>query len=98
MASETVDPIDWLHPPPSWAVPPEFHVLHGVNVGYKSQDLLQQPRGEHASWGMPGQRTACAATQGINVIAQNLYMVLDATVSNVNTERVAKCAEEGTVR
>ena len=23
MASETVDPIDWSHPPPSWAVPPE---------------------------------------------------------------------------
>ena len=26
MASETVDPIDWLHPPPSWAVPPERDV------------------------------------------------------------------------
>ena len=22
LASETVDPIDWSHPPPSWAVPP----------------------------------------------------------------------------
>ena len=29
MASETVDPIDWLHPPPLHrAVPPELHVLH----------------------------------------------------------------------
>ena len=31
-ASETVDPIDWSHPPLSWAVPPELHVLYGVNV------------------------------------------------------------------
>ena len=66
MASETVDPIDWSHPPLSWAVPPEFHVLHGVNAGYKSQDLLQLPWLEHASMGMPGERTTCAATQGKN--------------------------------
>ena len=26
VASETVDPIDWSHPPPSWTVPPERHV------------------------------------------------------------------------
>ena len=26
MASETVDPIDWSHPPRSWAVPPECHL------------------------------------------------------------------------
>ena len=44
MASETVDPIDWSQPPPSWAVPPELHVLHGVNVVYTSQDLLQKTR------------------------------------------------------
>ena len=31
MTSETVDPIDWSHPPPSWAVPPELLLLHGVN-------------------------------------------------------------------
>ena len=30
MASETIDPIDWLHPPPSWAVFPERHV-HSIN-------------------------------------------------------------------
>ena len=63
MASEPVDPIDWSHPPSSWAVP-ELHVLYGVNAAYKSQDLLQQGF-EHASTGMPDQRTACAATQGI---------------------------------
>ena len=31
MASETVEPFDWAVLPPSWAVPPELHVLHGVN-------------------------------------------------------------------
>ena len=60
MASETVDPINWSHTPPSWAVPPELHVLHGV----KSQDLLHHPGLERASKGMPDQRTTCAATQG----------------------------------
>ena len=30
MASETVDPIDWSHPPPSWAVPPE-RLVHSIN-------------------------------------------------------------------
>ena len=65
MASEAVDPIDWSHPaPPSWAVAPELHVLHGVNAAYKSQDLLHQLGLEHASTGMPDQRTTCAATQG----------------------------------
>ena len=62
MASDTVDSIDWAHPPPSWAVPHELHVLHGGNAGYKSQDLPQQ----HASMGVPGYSTACAATLGID--------------------------------
>ena len=57
---------NWLvAPPPSWAVPPEFHVLHRVNAAYKSQDLLQQLGLVHAFTGMPNQRTTCAATQGI---------------------------------
>ena len=30
MASETVDPIDWPHPPPSWAVPPK-RLVHSIN-------------------------------------------------------------------
>ena len=30
MASKMVDPIDWSHPPPSWAVPPERH-MHSIN-------------------------------------------------------------------
>ena len=57
MAPETVDPIDWSHPPLSWAEPPELHVLHGVNAAYKSQDLLHQPGLEHVSTGMPDQLT-----------------------------------------
>ena len=67
MASETVYPIDWMLASTRLrAVTPELHVLHGANAGYKSQDLLQLVRREHASFGMPGQRSACAPTQGIN--------------------------------
>ena len=54
--------------PTVMAVPPELHVLHGVNAGYKSQDLLQQPGIEQESIGLPSQRTACAATQGIGLL------------------------------
>ena len=32
-------------------VPPEIHVLHGVNAGYKLEDWLQKPRREHSSSG-----------------------------------------------
>ena len=68
MALETVDPIDC-----SCTVPYELHVLHGVTgptnhkpkPENKKQNLLQQPEFEHASSGMPDQRTACEATRGI---------------------------------
>ena len=41
MASEIVDPIDLpLLPTIQRAVPPELHVLHDANAGYKSQDLV----------------------------------------------------------
>ena len=84
MASETVDPIDWplaltLHR----AVPPELHVLHGVNAGHKSQDLLSPLGRQLATIGMADVPTAhstlywiplpvavCAATQGIIVHGQ----------------------------
>ena len=59
MASKAVDPIDWLHLPPSWAVPRELHVLHGVNEADKPQDMLQQPELERVSTGMPEKRSAC---------------------------------------
>ena len=66
MALETVDPIDWSHPQPSWAVPPELHGrFNGVNAAYKSQDLLQQPgSNSRPRTGMADQRTACVATRG----------------------------------
>ena len=64
MASETVDPIDWSHTPPSCAVPPERHVLHDINAAYKSHDVQQQ----HASTGVPDQRTAAyAIVLGFNI-------------------------------
>ena len=50
------------------AVPPELYILHGVNAGYNSQDLPQPPGREQAFMGMPGQRTACAAADGIYFI------------------------------
>ena len=57
MASETVDPIDWSHRPPSWAVPPESHV-HRMN-----QCNLSWTRTYNRS--MRGNHLAYAATQGI---------------------------------
>ena len=63
MASETVDPIDWSHPPPSWAVPPE-RLVHSINrcnlatAGIRSCNL--------ATFSMWGNHLAHAATQGIN--------------------------------
>ena len=58
--------IVWLLPPTLHRVVSlELHVLHGVNSGYNSQDLLQQPVRKHASLLMPGQRTACTATHGM---------------------------------
>ena len=67
MASRTEDAIDWPLPPTIHrAVLSELHVLHGGNAGYKSQDLLQPLRSKHPTLGLPGQRTVCAATQGID--------------------------------
>ena len=61
MPTETVDPIDWSHPPSSWAVPPERHVhsinrcnLSGTRTCNRSMRGPQQ-RGNHL---------ANAATQG----------------------------------
>ena len=57
-ASETVDPIDWSHPPPSWAVPPE-RLVQSIN-----QCNLSGNRTCNRS--MRGNHLAYAATQGIN--------------------------------
>ena len=58
MASETVDPIDWSHPAPSWAVPPE-RLVHSIN-----QCNISGTRTCNRS--MQGNHLAYAATQGIN--------------------------------
>ena len=57
MASETVDPIDWSHPPPSWAVPPEG-LVQSIN-----QCNLSGTRTCNRS--MRVNHLAYAATQGI---------------------------------
>ena len=67
-------------PLPSWAVPTELHLLHGANVAYKSEDLLQQPGLEHAFTGMPDQRTACAATQGIQPNLSNYQIFINLNI------------------
>ena len=61
------------------AEPPELHVVHGVNAGYRSQDLQLQPGRGHASVCMPGQLTAGAATQGIKqmLFADDAALVAD---------------------
>ena len=42
MASEMVDPINWSHPPPSWAVPPEC-LVHSMNRCSLSLESILQP-------------------------------------------------------
>ena len=56
MASETVDPIDWSHPPPLWAVPPERHVpsINQCNLS-ETRTCNRSMRGNHLAY---------AATQG----------------------------------
>ena len=66
MASETVDQINWpLHRSINRAEPPELYVLYGANAGHKSQDLLCPVERERSAFRVPGQRIACAATQGV---------------------------------
>ena len=59
MASETVDPIDWSHSPPSWAVPRE-RLVHSINQCNLSGNRTcnRSTRDNHL---------ANAAVQGINI-------------------------------
>ena len=67
MASEMVDPIDWSHLPPSWAVPPEC-LVHSINQCNLSGNQM-------CNLSMRGNHLAYAATQGIptqgGLISQN---------------------------
>ena len=58
MASETVYPIDWSHPPPSWAVPPERLVLSINRCG------LCSTGNRSFNFSMRGNHLAYAATRG----------------------------------
>ena len=64
MASETVDPIDRSHPPPSWAVVPERHV-HSIN---------HCSLGGTRTWNrsMQGNHLAYSATQGLHVTKKRM--------------------------
>ena len=64
MASETVDPIDWSHPPPSWAVPPERHVHSTIqcNISW-TRTCNRSMRGNHLAY---------AATQGMGLREQSI--------------------------
>ena len=67
MASENVDPIDWLHPPPYTGQYPlsSTYCTLQCGLGCKSEDSLHWVSCERVTFGTPDQRTACAATQGI---------------------------------
>ena len=66
MASETVYPTDWSHPPSSWAVPSAERLVYSKNrcssatVGIRSCYL--------ATFSMRGNHLAYAATQGIKTL------------------------------
>ena len=66
MASETVDPIDWLHPPPSWAVSPEHHV-HSIN----QCNLSGTWTCNRSMW---GNQLAYASTQGKQILSWINYI------------------------
>ena len=71
MTSATVDIIDLSHPHP------HGQYLHSVNAAYKSQDLVHQPGLEHASTGMPDQRTTCMCGQTGYEISWNILRIWD---------------------
>ena len=71
-------------------------VLHGVNAANKSEDLLQQPKIEHASTDVPDHRTACAATQGI---ITSLHTAIKSNLSSATSPHspiVCQCVREPT--
>ena len=78
MASETVDQIHWSHPPPYTGQCPlsSTYCTLQCGLGCKSQDLLHWVSRERATFGLPDQRTACEATQGIYVPFNNSVRVV----------------------
>ena len=58
----TVDPIDWSHAPPSWAVPPE-RLVHSINRCSSTTAGIRMCN--VATFSMRDNHLAYAATQGI---------------------------------
>ena len=87
MASETVDPIDWSHPPPLWAVPPDLHVLLGVNAAYNRNTCCitgartradGHARQTHCQFGHSGYTTSwCRHSLMVQVHCQSWYRCTD---------------------
>ena len=63
MASETVDPIDWSHPPPLWAVSPE-RLVHSKNRCSSATTWFRSCNLE--TFSKRGNHLAYAATQGLS--------------------------------
>ena len=61
----TVDPIDWSHPPFSWAVPPE-RLLQSINPCSSAKAMIRSRN--LATLSMQGNNLAYAATQGASRI------------------------------
>ena len=79
MASETVDPIDWSHLPPSWAVPHE-RLVHSINQCNLSRNRTRNRsmRGNHLAYA-PTQ--GIAATQGIITRSSDSFSTVPLTVN-----------------
>ena len=69
MASDTVDPIDWLDPPPYTEEYPLSSTHCTVQCGLQITRLTALTEIRTCDLRTPGQRTACAATQGIELQA-----------------------------
>ena len=65
MASETVDPIDWSHPPPYTGQYPMSSTYCTLQCGLQITRLAELSQPRTCDFRMPDQRTAGAATQGI---------------------------------
>ena len=57
--NDVVDPIDWSHPPPSWAVPTE-RLVHGIN-----RCSFSSTGNRSCNFSLWGNHLAYAATQGV---------------------------------
>ena len=69
MASEMVDPIDWSHPLPSWAIPPEL-LVHSIKGAVSVQPGIDLATSACEATTLPMRQfrvSYATATQGIMV-------------------------------